>query len=133
MAGLKTKVTCPRCKESFNYEFVPGASLYSIRLGNYRYMKCSKCGKWGLFNITRNLPHEQKSLLGLSGLLFGSLLLVLSAIFLFRGIKLSDLTIEVAGGLIFLFSLFVMISGMSNLKQAYIEKFKSKQLNKLKN
>jgi len=115
MAGLKSKVTCPKCKKSFDYEFMPGASLYSVRLGNYRYMKCPKCKKWAMFNITRNLPNEQKKALGLYGMILGSLLLVLGIIFFSRGLKLNLIAVEITSIIILLFSAFILVSGAVNL------------------
>lgn len=115
MVGLKTKLICPKCKETFNYEFIPGASLYSIKLGNYRYMKCPKCKKWSIFNITKNLPRKQKRTLGLYGLLLGSLLLFLGMLFFLRGLKLSLLSVEITSIIILFFSTFIIISGIFNL------------------
>lgn len=51
MAGIKTRVKCPKCGQSFDYEFIPGMSLAAARLGPYRYMRCSKCGRLALFDI----------------------------------------------------------------------------------
>jgi hypothetical protein len=111
MTGIKTKVTCPKCKDSFDYEFVPGASLTSVRLGNYRYMKCRKCGKWALFNMIENLPREYKKILGLSSILFGSLLTVLSILLIIQG-DLKNLPYpEIVGVIIAAVSMLMIISG----------------------
>jgi hypothetical protein len=44
-------VVCPRCNMQFNYQFVPGASFTSLRLGKSRYMRCPLCGKWSVIKI----------------------------------------------------------------------------------
>ncbi len=56
-------LTCPKCNEQFNYQFVPGASLTSLRLGNRRYMKCPLCGRWSVIKIVGQpgVPRDQTS------------------------------------------------------------------------
>ena len=49
-------LVCPKCRGQFNYQFVPGASFTSLRLGRSRYMKCPLCGKWSVFKIVFNPP-----------------------------------------------------------------------------
>ena len=44
-------LTCPKCNGQFNYQFAPGASFTSLRLGRSRYMKCPLCGKWSVIKI----------------------------------------------------------------------------------
>ena len=44
-------LTCPKCNKQFNYQFAPGASFTSLRLGTSRYMKCPLCGKWSVIKI----------------------------------------------------------------------------------
>jgi hypothetical protein len=45
-------VECPHCHYRFNYEFIPGASFTSIRLGPARIFKCPNCKELHKFNIT---------------------------------------------------------------------------------
>ncbi len=45
-------VACPHCHYKFNYEFIPGASIYSIRLGTQRIFKCPHCKELHRFSIT---------------------------------------------------------------------------------
>jgi hypothetical protein len=45
-------VECPHCHYRFNYEFIPAASFYSIRLGTLRIFKCPRCKDLHKFNIT---------------------------------------------------------------------------------
>jgi len=44
-------LVCPKCNKQFDYQFVPGASFASLRLGRSRYMKCPLCGKWSVIKI----------------------------------------------------------------------------------
>ena len=56
-------LTCPKCNGQFNYQFAPGASFTSLRLGRSRYMKCPLCGKWSVIKIvvTPVMPSVQTS------------------------------------------------------------------------
>lgn len=45
-------VECPHCHYRFNYEFIPSASFYSIRLGTNRIFKCPNCKELHNFKIT---------------------------------------------------------------------------------
>ena len=44
-------VECPHCHYKFNYEFIPGASFTSIRLGPSRILKCPNCKELHKFYI----------------------------------------------------------------------------------
>jgi hypothetical protein len=46
-------VECPHCHFRFNYEFIPGGSFHSIRLGTQRLFKCPNCREIHRFNITQ--------------------------------------------------------------------------------
>jgi len=50
------RLVCPKCKGTFDYEFLPGGSLTAIRLGNSRYMRCPICQKFALFNLSAAEP-----------------------------------------------------------------------------
>ncbi len=50
--GRVVRLTCPKCQRSFDYAFVPGASLTSLRLGRSRYFACPLCGRWSIFPLT---------------------------------------------------------------------------------
>ena len=80
--GLKTMVTCPKCRESFEYTFVPGGSLRAIRLGPYRYTRCQKCGRLATFDIAKNLDPRIKRMLLISQAVAGVALGMLGVIFL---------------------------------------------------
>lgn len=47
----RSHLTCPRCHQGFDYDWVPGASLTSVRLGTKRYMKCPLCGRGATFDL----------------------------------------------------------------------------------
>lgn len=47
----RSRLTCPKCGGTFDYEWVPGAALTAVRLGKDRYMACPLCHRWSLFNI----------------------------------------------------------------------------------
>jgi len=48
------RLTCPKCNGSFEYPFVPGASMSSLRLGRSRYMACPLCHRWSVIRLTGN-------------------------------------------------------------------------------
>jgi hypothetical protein len=45
-------VECPHCHYKFNYEFIPGVSFYSLRLGTQRLFRCPHCKELHRFSIT---------------------------------------------------------------------------------
>jgi hypothetical protein len=51
----RSRLTCPKCHQPFDYDWVPGASLTSVRLGLSRYMACPLCHKWSVFNVYDSL------------------------------------------------------------------------------
>ena len=42
---------CTKCNSEFDYAWIPGGSLTSVRLGKSRLIRCPVCKKWSLFNI----------------------------------------------------------------------------------
>ena len=42
---------CPGCHYRFNYEWIPGASFHSIRLGPKRIFKCPHCKELHKFSV----------------------------------------------------------------------------------
>lgn len=57
---MKSKLKCPKCDHEFVYEWIPGASLTSIRIGKSRYMKCPNCHKRSLFNVWDTRIEEEQ-------------------------------------------------------------------------
>jgi hypothetical protein len=47
----RSRLTCPKCHKEFDYDWVPGGSVASVRLGMSRYMVCPLCHKWSVFNV----------------------------------------------------------------------------------
>jgi hypothetical protein len=47
----RSRLTCPKCHQPFDYDWIPGASLRSVRLGKGRYMACPLCHQWSYMNI----------------------------------------------------------------------------------
>ena len=48
----KINLTCPKCGKEFDYLHIPGVSINTIRIWNYRYMQCPVCRHWSLFNLS---------------------------------------------------------------------------------
>ena len=48
----RVRLTCPKCGGSFEYAFVPGASLSSLRLGASRYLACPLCRRWSVIRLS---------------------------------------------------------------------------------
>ena len=46
-----SKLECGKCGYRFNYEFMPGMSVDSMRLGIDRYMRCPECRRWSRFSL----------------------------------------------------------------------------------
>ena len=73
-------VECPHCHYRFNYEFIPGASFTSIRLGPVRIFKCPHCKELHNFRISHfgsdpSLPtHGDNSETSIGGKVWGLLL-----------------------------------------------------------
>lgn len=51
----RSHLRCPKCEREFDYDWIPGASISSVRLGPDRYMSCPLCGKWSMFNVYAGL------------------------------------------------------------------------------
>ena len=55
----RSRLTCPKCHQTFDYDYVPGASVTALRLGKSRYMSCPLCHQWSTFDLTaERLPVE---------------------------------------------------------------------------
>jgi hypothetical protein len=46
-----SRLTCPKCRQQFDYNWVPGGSFTSARLGYERYLRCPHCGQLSIFDI----------------------------------------------------------------------------------
>jgi hypothetical protein len=47
----RSRLTCPKCGQPFDYDYVVGASFSAVRLGTSRYMSCPLCHKWSVFDL----------------------------------------------------------------------------------
>lgn len=44
-------LVCPKCGHHFEYGWLPGGSLDSIRWGRYRLIRCQSCGRSSWYDI----------------------------------------------------------------------------------
>jgi len=51
----RSRLTCSKCGRQFDYDWVPGAALFALRLGTNRYMSCPLCGAWSTFDIKSSI------------------------------------------------------------------------------
>ena len=58
-----SRLTCPKCGKTFDYEWLPGGSFTALRLGTKRYMRCPLCKKWSLFDVVYTIvkPPEEET------------------------------------------------------------------------
>ncbi|MGD0978997.1 MAG: hypothetical protein ABR962_07650 [Candidatus Bathyarchaeia archaeon] len=56
-----SKLTCPKCGKMFNYNWVPGGSFTSLRLGSKRYPRCPHCHKWSTYPIMSTRTSKAQS------------------------------------------------------------------------
>jgi hypothetical protein len=49
---------CYKCSYKFNYEWIPGASLHSIRLGTKRIFRCPNCKILQKFDLRKKGPNK---------------------------------------------------------------------------
>jgi hypothetical protein len=50
----RSRLTCPKCRRTFDYDYIPGASFSTVRLGTSRYMRCPLCRRWSRFELAAN-------------------------------------------------------------------------------
>jgi hypothetical protein len=57
----KSRLTCPKCGQTFDFNYVPGASFTALRLGRSRYMACPLCHRWSVFPLSETrIPSDSK-------------------------------------------------------------------------
>jgi len=56
-----SRLTCPKCGKQFDYEWVPGGSFNSVRLGTKRYLQCPNCHQWSTLDIWNTRIKESKT------------------------------------------------------------------------
>jgi len=55
-----SKLICPECRKAFNFHWVPGATLTSLRYGNRRRLKCPYCGQVNTFEIAKTRVNQSR-------------------------------------------------------------------------
>lgn len=55
---MRAHLTCPKCRQEFDYDFIPGASVTAIRLAGRHYMACPLCHRWSLFPVAAGVVQE---------------------------------------------------------------------------
>ncbi len=117
MVGIETKVTCPKCKQSFEYEFIPGGSFISVRFGRFRYMKCRMCGRWALFDITEGLSQSQRRSIGSSVVMAGLALAILGAAMVWTALSEHISVLEITGSSVFVVAVLIILLGLGARKR----------------
>jgi DNA-directed RNA polymerase subunit RPC12/RpoP len=46
-----SRLTCPNCKKTFNFHWIPGATITSLIRRNYRDLKCPYCHRKATYDI----------------------------------------------------------------------------------
>lgn len=84
---------CYKCNYEFNYEYIPGSSFHSIRLGYKRIFRCPKCHTLQKFDLREKGPKESLKTygdsadLGVGAKLFAILLVPTILLSFFGGIS----------------------------------------------
>lgn len=55
-----SRLTCPRCRKSFNFHWIPGATLTSLIRRNYRDLKCPYCHIKSTYDIMATRTRKAK-------------------------------------------------------------------------
>ncbi len=55
-----SRLTCPNCRKSFNFHWIPGATITSIIRRNYRVLKCPYCHLKSTYDIGATRVHAPK-------------------------------------------------------------------------
>ncbi len=48
---MLSHMKCKSCGKVFDYSFIPGGSLTSVRLGRARYFRCPHCRRFQTFSL----------------------------------------------------------------------------------
>lgn len=106
--GVKTKVKCPKCNGIFAYSYIPGGSFSAVRLGPYRYMKCQKCGRWALFDITSGTDKRTRRQIGIGALVIGLALFVFSGGLTWFAVTRNTYALYIAAGIGFVLGVIMI-------------------------
>jgi hypothetical protein len=47
----RSRLTCPKCHQTFDFDYIPGESFTAVRLGTSRYVACPPCHRWSVFEL----------------------------------------------------------------------------------
>lgn len=56
-----SRLTCPNCKGKFNFHWIPGATITSLRYRNKRPLKCPYCHVKSTFEIVSTRVSKPKA------------------------------------------------------------------------
>jgi C4-type Zn-finger protein len=56
-----SRLTCPNCRKTFNFHWIPGATITSIINRNYRTLKCPYCHRKSTFDIAATRVRTPKA------------------------------------------------------------------------
>ena len=56
-----SRLFCPGCRKVFNFHWVPGATLTSLRYGNRRRLRCPYCSEVNTFDIASTRVSSSKA------------------------------------------------------------------------
>jgi DNA-directed RNA polymerase subunit RPC12/RpoP len=56
-----SRLTCPNCRKSFNFHWIPGATLTSLIRRNYRDLKCPYCHLKSTYDIMATRVRKVKT------------------------------------------------------------------------
>ena len=78
MAYGYARVRCPLCRKSYQYRLSATLQGGAIRIGGRRYMRCTKCGRFAMFNIGDAEAYRNER--GVYNLIYGIVLCIIGAI-----------------------------------------------------
>jgi DNA-directed RNA polymerase subunit RPC12/RpoP len=56
-----SRLTCPNCRKTFNFHWIPGATITSLIQRNYRTLKCPYCHRKSTFDIVATRVRTPKA------------------------------------------------------------------------
>lgn len=56
-----SRLTCPKCGETFDYRWVPFGSFSAVRLGTKWHLSCPHCHEWTTYEIWSTRIKNNKS------------------------------------------------------------------------
>ena len=78
MAYGYARVKCPLCRKSYQYRLSATIQGGALRIGERRYMRCSKCGRFAMFYVGNAEAYGNER--GVYNLIYGIALCILGSI-----------------------------------------------------